>query len=427
MTKPFPTLALLLLLICRAAWATDWPQYRGPDRDGVWKETGVLEKFPADGLKFRWRVAIATGFSSPVICNGRVYLTDAVFLKPRADERVHCVDETTGKSLWTYVNNVGYPDWAFANDQGTGPTATPIVENGRLYTVGNRGDLFCLDAAGGQLIWKVNLEAEYRVDEFSFRSSPIIEGDLLILSLGSFPHQEFSCVVALDKKSGKLVWKMSADGLTCGSPIVITSGGKRQLIVWARKSIVSLDPAAGHVYWKIPNNIGTESGCSPPVLEGDRLLVGGVMLKLQADQPGATVLWPQTHGSRGRVLSNTSTGVMLGDYVYSARTSGELVCLEAATGNSVWERTDITGPRSGSSIHITPIGTRVLLFTDQGNLILAQLKPEGYTEISRTKLIDGTFPLDGKKRAWVPLAFANHHVFARNDKELVCVSLEAQP
>ena len=162
-----------------------------------------------------------------------------------------------------------------------------------------------------------------------------------------------------------------------------------------------------------------------PVALNNRLLVGGLMFELAADHPAATVLWPGITPAAGRILSNTSTAVMSGGYVYSAKSTGELVCLESATGKPVWETDTVTERKGGASIHLTPAGDATFLFTDRGDLILAQLAPEGYTEIGRAHLLEPTTPFAGKKYAWTPPAYANRHVFARNDVELVCASLAA--
>jgi outer membrane protein assembly factor BamB len=153
------TLAASLVLLAVTVRADDWPQWRGPNRDGVWAETGVLGSFPTDGLKVRWRAPVGPGWSSPVVARGRVYLTDSELNRPKARERVHCFEEASGKPLWTYAYDVTYPDWAFPE---RGPTATPIVRDGRLYTLGNKGDLLCLDALKGEVLWKRNLEDEAR-------------------------------------------------------------------------------------------------------------------------------------------------------------------------------------------------------------------------------------------------------------------------
>jgi hypothetical protein len=131
------------------------------------------------------------------------------------------------------------------------------------------------------------------------------------------------------------------------------------------------------------------------------------------------MLWPETKVVSKRILSNTSTALFRGEYLFSAKTSGELVCLEAGTGKEVWQTNTVTKPGNGSSIHLTQCGEAVFLFTDQGDIILAQLTPQGYHEISRAHLLEPTSPFGGKNRAWTPPAYANRHVFARNDKELV--------
>src|SRR5712691_6877702 len=143
-------LPALLMLCAGVLRADDWPQWRGPNRDNVWAETGILETFPAEGLKPRWVAKVGPGWSSPVVAKGKVYVTDSELMKPKAKERVHCFEEQTGKPLWTHSYDVIYPDWAFPE---RGPTATPIVQGGKLYTLGNKGDLCCLDALNGDLVW----------------------------------------------------------------------------------------------------------------------------------------------------------------------------------------------------------------------------------------------------------------------------------
>jgi outer membrane protein assembly factor BamB len=414
-------LALALVLLgAAAAPADDWPQWRGPNRAGAWAETGILETFPADGLRVLWRADVGPGWSSPVVAGGRVYLTDSQLDRPRAKERVLCFDAANGKLLWSHSYDAAYPDWAFT-EPGRGPTATPLVEDGRVYALGNKGDLSCLDAVKGEVLWKRNLEKDYEVQEFAFNASPLVEGDLLIACIGSYPGTNPSSVLALDKKTGKEVWKTPTDGLTNSSPVVISAGGKRQLIVWTQGSVTSLDPANGKAWWQEKTKAEASAAIATPLFSKGLLLVGGLMLKLDADKPAATVLWPDAKGRR--VLSNTSTPLLLGDHVYSARSTGELVCLEAATGKQVWETEKVTGLRGGASIHLTPNGDAVFLHTDRGDLIRARLTPGGYEESSRARLLAPV----GEAKAWPPPAYAGRCAFARNDRELVCVSLAAKP
>jgi outer membrane protein assembly factor BamB len=421
-----PVAAALMLpwLFSSPIQAEDWPQWRGPHRDGVWSETGILESFPPTGLSVRWRVPVGPGWSSPVVAQGRVYVTDSQLLRPKAKERVLCFEEATGKPLWTYPYEVNYPQWAFTQGQEGYVTSTPIVQNGKLYTLGMVGHLCCFDAQKGELVWQKNVEREYQVPEFSCNTSPLIEANHLILFIGGKPE---ACVVALDKDSGKEIWKALSDSVTNSSPIAITAGGKRQLIVWTQNSVTSLDPATGKTYWRERLNTSNAAAVATPVVHKNLLLVSGLMLRLDAEKPAATVVWPDTRAVSRRILSNTSTPLFQGDHLFSAKSSGELVCLEATTGKQVWQTDKVTDLGNGASIHLTPNGASVFLYTDKGELIRAHLTEKGYQEISRTRLLEPTTVYSGKKKvAWPPPAYANRHVFARNDRELICASLAAK-
>lgn len=418
--RSLPSLFVIVILLQSGTSAEDWPQWRGANRDGVWTESGILESFPAEGLLIRWRVSVGPGWSSPVVGQGRVFVTDVEFLETRSvQERVHCFDETNGKMLWTFAYEAEYPDLPVENRST--PAATPIVDAGKLYMIGGNGHVHCLAAATGQLVWERKLETEYEIQELSCRPSPLIEGNLLILLTGGKPT---ACVVALDKHSGKLVWSALDESVSNSSPIVILAGGKRQLIVWTGESVTSLAPQTGDSYWREHLLTNTNYSTATPVNEKNLLLVSGLMLELSGEA-AAKSIWPESRALARRVLSNTSTPLLKGDYVYSARSNGELVCLDSHTGQQVWETDTVTSLKQGASIHLTPNGNAVWLFTDEGNLIRARLTPQGYEEISRAHLIEPTSIFSGKLLAWVPPAYANRHVFARNDKELVCASLAA--
>ena len=413
-------------LFVSAACGGDWPQWRGPNRDGVWDENGMTESFPvpAGPAKIAWRAAVGPGWSSPVVADGRVYVTDVELHPPAATERVLCFQERDGKPLWTHRYAVAYPDWAMDGKAG-GPRATPIVRDRKLYTLGATGHFSCLEAGGGNVVWSKNLAADYGVQEFSgITSSPLIEGDLVILYLCGKPD---ACVVAFDRNTGKEAWRALNDAFTYSSPIIVTGGGKRQLIVWTQAAVTSLDPLTGKTWWREPMITPGDMAIATPVASRDQLLVSGLMFRLNPDKPAAIVVWPASKGLKRRVLSNTSTPLLQDGHVFAAKIDGTLVCLDAATGEQVWATDTVTVAGNGSSIHLTPNGRSVLLFTDQGNLIRARLSAAGYEELGRIHLLDPTHQFNGHNRVWPPPAYANRHVFARNDKELVCADLSAPP
>jgi len=372
----------------------------------------------------RWRVPVGPGWSSPVVARGRVYLTDMRLAQPRAWERLHCFKESNGKELWSREwELLAYPDWAFIPEHGGGPAATPIVEAGRIYSLGRNGQVDCLDARSGKVIWEIKLRSKYEILELSCRGSPLIEGNLLIVFTGGKPG---ACVLALDKRTGKEVWKALDDAVSNSSPMAITAGGRRQLIVWTDNAVNSLNPATGETFWRMPMITSNNDSIPTPVVQNNRLLISGLMLELNDVKPEARILWPDSLAPAKRLLSNTSTPLLQGDYVYSAKSSGEFVCLEAATGKQIWGTTNVTALKSGASIQLTPNGDDTFLFTDEGNLIIARLAPDGCHEISREHLLKPTSVLGQNRFTWVPPAFANRCIFARNDEELICASLTAK-
>lgn len=411
---------IALLAGVQGASADDWPQWRGPDRDGVWHEKDVPDRFPAGGLKIRWRAAVGPGYSSPVVGDGRVFVTDCELgpkEKRQAKERVWCLDEATGRCVWTYSYRVNYPDYAWPPDAdpGQGPTPTPVVHAGKLYTVGGLGHLFCFDARNGAVLWKKDLARDYRVGEFCIRGSPLVAGNLLVVDRGY--GKSFPGVIAFDKDSGREVWKALDEGGYNSSPLVIEAGGKSQLVVPGREWVTSLDPETGRTYWRER----FAGGIPTPVYAKNRLLVNGLMFALDPDKPAASVLWPPRKSDAQ--LSDTTTAIFYGDLIFSHKKGNLLVCLDMATGRQLWS-TD----RLKSLLHgLARCGDGMFVFTDQGELIRVRLTARGYEEVGRARLIRPTTK-DGKR--WVVYAapaYANRHVFARNDEELLCASLAAGP
>jgi outer membrane protein assembly factor BamB len=416
--------AIVALCINPAARADDWPQWRGPHRDSTWYETGILDSFPPEGPKVLWRVPIGTGFSSPCVVQGKVYVTYSRVTREAAHENVLCVDAATGKEIWAHTYPVEYPEWGANPDHPFGPAATPVVADGKVYSLGRMSNLICLDAITGRVIWHNDLPKQYGTTEDlrGFNCSPIIEGNLLIMAIARSPEVS---IIAFDKHTGRQVWESLDEIPSDSSPIVITAAGRKQLIVWAYKSVAALDPATGEILWRQPVNTGGTYAVSTPVWKDNRLLIGGVMLQLASDKPGASVLWPAEVRPSQILVSYTSTALLQDGLVFSPTSKGQLLCLDAATGKQLWQVDNLTQKSSGASIHLTaaPSIHRVFLYTDRGDLLLSRLTADGYQEISRTNLIEPTGDLGGRKMAWSPLTFANRCVFGRNDKELICASL----
>ena len=242
------------------ASADDWPQWLGPKRDGVWRETGIVEKFPAGGPKVFWRQPCGPGYSSPTLAEGKLYLTDFVpndgeklpaggFSRSRTSgkERLTCRDAATGREAWSLdypvTYTIAYPG---------GPRVMPTVDGDRVYTLGAMGDLRCHEAATGKLVWSKNFPKDYEapMPVWGFASHPLIDGDKLICLAGGSNDR---LVIAFDKKTGKELWTSQSCGGDFGycPPMIYEFGGKRQLIVWHTKAVVGLEPESGKRIWKI--------------------------------------------------------------------------------------------------------------------------------------------------------------------------------
>jgi hypothetical protein len=191
--------------------------------------------------------------------------------------------------------------------------------------------------------------------------------------------------------------------------------------------VTSLDPATGKTWWRQRLATSNEYAVSTPVFYKDLLLIGGLMFQLDPAKPAAKVLWPDSKAPARRIFSHTSTALFHGDHLFSAKSSGELICLDATTGKEVWSSAKVTDLKNGASIHLTQNGDSVLLYTDRGELIRAQLTAKGYQQISRARVLEPTMPFGGRKVAWSPPAYANGHIFARNGKELICAALLGEP
>jgi outer membrane protein assembly factor BamB len=232
-------------------------------------------------------------------------------------------------------------------------------------------------------------------------------------------------VVAFDRKSGREIWRRLNESAGQASPIVIEAGGRRQLIVWTTQSVSSLDPATGQLFWREGFSAGNSAAVATPVFSNNHLLVSGLMLKLDEKKPSATVLWPESRAPSRRILSGTSTPLLRGSFAYSLNPDGNLVCLEKETGRQIWETDQVTRPKAGSSatMHMTVNGGSILIYNELGELILAHLSPRGYEETCRTTLMRPTYGFGGRKLTWSAPSFANGHVYARNEREIICASL----
>ncbi|MBI3850217.1 MAG: PQQ-like beta-propeller repeat protein [Verrucomicrobia bacterium] len=438
------SLVIGVFLCVHPLLADDWPQWLGPQRDAVWRETGIMEKLPADGPPVRWRTPIGAGYAGPAVANGKVYLTDRQLAEGASNpanpfdrgtipgtERTLCLNEADGKILWQHKYDcpytVSYP---------AGPRATPVIGGGKVYTLGTEGHLFCLDAISGKPLWSHDFKKDYGIPTpmWGFSAHPLLDGNKLICLAGG----DGSTAVAFDKDSGKELWRaLTAKEPGYCPPMIFEAGGKRQLVVWHPEAVNSLDPETGMVYWSHPCKIRSGMTIPTPRKMGDLLYLtcfynGSIMLRLDANKPAATEVWASKKVSEkdtDALHSTMSTPFLEDGYIYGVCSYGQLRCLKADTGERVWETLKATTPDGKemrwANAFLVKNGDRFFLFNEKGDLIIAKLSPKGYEEISRAHLLEPTNTAAGRDVLWSHPAFANRSMYARNDKEIISVSLAA--
>lgn len=433
--KSFASAAIVIALTSQAL-ADDWPQWMGPNRDGVWHEDGIVDEFPEDGLPVKWRVSIGLGYSGPAVVDGRVYVTDYVVdsgkvanspgrkVKLTGKERLLCLDAAFGDLLWEHSDVVPYEI-----SYPSGPRCTPTIAGEHVYTLGAEGLLSCLVAKSGDVVWQKQLKEDYqtKAPHWGFSGHPLVDGDRLYCLVGG----EGSVVVAFNRLTGDELWKaISAKDAGYCPPSIIEAGGARQLIVWDPEKINSLNLDTGDVYWQVPLVPDYDMSIMAPQKHGDHLFASGIgnvgaLLKLDADKPGASVVWKGD--SRNAVYCANSTPLIVNNTIYGVCCrGGQLRGVDLLSGDRLWETFQpTTGKRNAGhgTAFIVRNADRYFLFSETGDLMLARLSREGYEEISRFHVLEPTGEAFGRSVVWTHPAFAERSVFARNDKEIVCVSL----
>lgn len=426
-------LSLAIVLITgTSALAVDWPQWMGPNRDGVWTETGVIREMP-DELPIKWRIPTGLGYAGPAVADGKVYLFDYVLesgepsqskAKLTGQERIRCLNADTGEEIWSYEY-----DRPYSMAYGYGPRCTPTVDGDHVYTLGGEGDLVCMKVADGSVVWHKSFKDEYgaKTPMWGHASHPLVVGDTLYCLVGG----EGSAVVAFNKMTGEEKWKAMSSPDAGYSPCsMIEQAGVKQLIVWTPLEVGSLNPETGEVYWKEELKPAFGMSIMAPQDEENLLFASGAgttggLFRLNPDKPAAEIVWRgQTKES---IYAVNATPLIEDGVIYGCDgESSALIAAKLENGERLWETKEPTiGDRRGriGTAFLVKNGDRHFLFNETGDLILAKLSPEKYEELGRVNLLEPTSMAFGREVVWSHPAFAQKCVFARNDEEIVCASL----
>ena len=402
-------IALLLLTIGGVAAAADWPQFLGPDRNGVYPGPALAEAWPAQGPRVVWRKTVGQGFAAPVVVQNRVI----VFHRVGAQEIVDALDARTGAAVWRYQSSTAYRD-DFGFDEG--PRAAPVVADGMVYTFGAEGQLHAVNAANGQRVWSEDTTRRFTVPKgfFGASGSPIVENGRVIANVGGAKGG----IVAFDAKTGAVQWTATSDQASYSSGVAATFTAGRRAVFLTRNALVGLDPATGAIAfrrnWQARANASVNA--ATPLVVGDLIFVsveyGPGAGVVRVDGSNLVELWASDEALSNHYATSVHRDGILYGYHGRQEFGPSLRAVELRTGKVRWSEERF---RAGS---ITLAGERLLIVRERGEMILAPASPVGFKPIVRAQVLQGTV------RAYP--ALADGYVYLRNDDTLVCLDLRRQ-
>jgi outer membrane protein assembly factor BamB len=401
----------------------DWPQFRGPKRDGLSTETGLLKEWPTSGPSLTWKATgLGSGFSTVAIADGKIYTT--------GDRDNGCfliaLEQNSGKEVWaTKIGETGqYGGYA-------GPRGTPTVDGKLLYCLGQHGDLICAETSDGKVVWKKNLPKDFggRCGGWSWSESPLVDGEKLVVTAGG----RDAAIVAFNKQTGAVLWKAAVPGndpAAYSSIVIGNGGGVRQYVQLMGNGVVSVSDA-GKFLWRYDGQkserngrglfVGNTANIPTPIVQGDHVFCsagygkGGALLKLTKSGTGVTAQEVYFN----QQLTNKHGGwVMIGDFVYGDRDdSGRPQCANWKTGKVVWER---NGGKGGGSASVTYADGRLYFRYQNGIMTLVDASPDGFKE-------RGSFKIPGQHDpSWPHPVVAGGKLYLREQDEVLCYDVKGQ-
>jgi outer membrane protein assembly factor BamB len=410
--------ASALLCLLPVLHAADWPQWRGPDRTGhVSHGVAVPKTLPAD-LKILWRIKLGDGLASPVVAGGKVFYLD----NHSGKETVHAADTATGQEVWSAPLDDAFKDTQTAS----GPRCTPLTDGGRVYAQSCRGELRCLDAKDGRLIWRTSYVTNFGgvfigekgaaagATRHGYNGSPLIDGAHLIAVTGG---TNGASVVCFDKASGEVIWKSQSDPAGYAPPILTTIAQRRQVVIFTVDGLIGLDPRDGQLLWRVPFKTTFGRHVTTPAVVDDLVMIsshefGLIGMRVATDGKNfkATPAWTNKEAA-----INFASPVAVSGHLYGVGPAKNLVCVDVKTGELAWSKDGyFNSPAGKAHASFIVMGENILVLTDGGQLVLIAADPKQCREASRAQVCGNT---------WCNPAYADGKLYLRDAKDLLCVGL----
>ena len=399
------TVMLLCLVgqVMAQANAANWPQWRGPNRDGISKETGLLKQWPAEGPPLVWKaMGAGRGYSSFSIANGKLYTMGL-----RGDrEFVVAFDVASGKEAWSTANGL-----AFRESHGDGPRGTPTVDGDRVYALGANGDLSALDARTGKIIWTKNILREFGGSniEWGISESPLVLGNKVLVNAGG----PGASIVALNKSDGSLIWKTQSDGAGYSSAIPLEVNDVTQVVFFTKERAVGLDVRDGRLLWEYSKPSNDTANVATPIVRANRVFIssdygtGGGVVEIKPDNKAQEIWFSKD------MRNHHSSSVLIGDYLYGF-SSSILTAIKFDTGEVAWRDRSVG---KGSLVYADG---RLYLFSENGVVGLAEASPTGYKEAGRFRIQQGSLP------TWTHPVVAGGRLYLRDQDTIYAFDVRAK-
>lgn len=410
-------------LIAWVPWArvagADWPQWRGPTRTAYASAATPAPAALPKELRPVWKIPVGGGHSSPVVADGKLIYLD----ENGSREIAHCLDARTGQEIW----QLDYAD-VFGDEWGAGPRSTPIIDGDRVYVQACNGEFRCLRLTDGKPLWSTSFEKDFAVKFLGRKAndgtatrrgnngSGVIDGGRLILPVGSTSGASLVC---FDKLTGKVLWKSGDDEAAYSSFMMATLAGVRQVVAFTAEALLGADVETGSILWRVPLKTNAKRHAASPVIMGDRVIVnshtiGLVCFEIIRDAGGlkAAQVWANRD-----LKINLATPVVVDAFLYSQGADRDYVCVDARTGEVKWKQ---PGFGSGKKDYASTLvaGGRLLVLTEDGQLLLLAANPAKYTELGRLQVCGST---------WSFPAMVGDKLFVRDGRNLICLDLAGSP